>query len=156
MKKLYLFLSGAMLLLFACGAPKNQNPNVPENALNPDLVENPASASGTAKGNVPVFAFVDTVHDFGKIIDGEKVSFAFRFTNAGTGDLLIRAANGSCGCTVPEWPKDPIPAGGKGVINVTFNSQGRVGIQHKTVTLIANTLPNTTVLAISAEVQDAD
>ena len=155
-KEITLALALVMLLFFACGSPQKQNPGIPDDAISPDVIENPASAEGTTKAKVPVFTFKDTVHDFGKIVDGEKVSFAFQFENTGDGDLLIRAANGSCGCTVPEWPKDPIPPGGKGVINVTFNSEGREGIQHKTVTLVANTLPNTFLLSISAEVLPAN
>ena len=60
-----------------------------------------------------------------RITEGEKISFAYQFTNVGNAELVIRAANGSCGCTVPEFPKDPIPAGGKGIINVTFDSNGK-------------------------------
>lgn len=145
----------AMFFMVACSSPKNDNPSIPDNAIDPTVIENPASASGNSTAKIPVFAFQDTVHDFGKIVDGEIVSYAFRFKNEGTGDLLIRSANGSCGCTVPEWPKDPIPPGEGGIINVKFNSEGRSGIQHKTVTLIANTLPNTVVLSISAEVEKA-
>ncbi len=154
-RKSILFLLSVLFLFFSCSSPKEKNPNLPENAIDPAVVENPASATGDAKGNVPTFKFLNTTHDFGKIVDGEKVSFAFRFTNSGTGDLLIRAANGSCGCTVPEYPKEPIPPGGSGIITVTFNSEGRVGMQNKTVSLIANTIPNTTELSISAEVLEA-
>lgn len=144
-----------VFLIYACNSPKEQNPSIPEDAINTDVVANPASASGSSAAKIPVFTFQDTVHDFGKIVEGEIVSYAFRFKNTGNGDLLIRAANGSCGCTVPEWPKDPIKPGGTGVINVTFNSEGREGIQSKTVTLIANTMPNTALLTISAEVLKA-
>lgn len=141
-----------MFLFFACNSPEQKNPGIPDDALNPEVVDNPVSATGNQKGKLPVYEFQDTIHDFGKIVDGEKVSYAFRFKNVGNGELLIRAANGSCGCTVPEWPKNPIKPGESGIINVTFNSEGREGIQHKTVSLIANTMPNTKVISISAEV----
>ncbi len=144
-----------MFLFIACNSPQDKHPGVPEDAIDPAVMENPATASGSENGKVPKFEFQDTVHDFGKIVDGEKVSFAFRFKNVGNGELIIRSANGSCGCTVPEWPKDPIKPGGTGIINVTFDSEGREGSQHKSVTLISNTIPNTTELKISAEVQKA-
>lgn len=135
----------------------NKDSGIPDNAINPDAMKNPASATGTNdKTKVPVFQFDEETHDFGRITEGEKVQYAFRFKNVGTGDLVIRSANGSCGCTVPEWPHEPVPPGGSGIINITFNSAGKHGMQHKTVTLISNTIPNTKVLNISGEVANAD
>jgi len=122
--------------------------------LNSDVVNNPATANGKADmENVPKFTFEKDVHDFGKIIQGEKVSYSFKFTNTGKSDLIINSANGSCGCTVPNYPKQPIPSGGTGQIDITFDSSGKQGKQTKTVTLLSNTLPNTTVLTILGEVQ---
>jgi hypothetical protein len=135
----------------------NKDSGVPENALNPDVMNNPASATGTNdKTKVPVLEFEEETHDFGTITEGEKIQYAFKFKNVGTGDLVIRAANGSCGCTVPEWPHEPVHPGGTGVVNITFNSSGKHGMQHKTVTLISNTVPNTKVLNITGEVTNAD
>jgi len=140
------------IVLWSCGSKESSNGEKKEAVINPSTVEYPVSASGSGKGLIPVFEFTDTVHDFGKIVDGEKVSYAFRFKNTGDGDLIIRAANGSCGCTVPDYPKEPIAPGAGGVITVTFDSKGRAGMQSKTVSLIANTIPNTTTLSITAEV----
>ena len=85
-KKEYSVAFALMMFLFiACGSPKENHPGVPEDALDPAVIENPSSASGNQKGQVPVFQFQDTVHDFGKIVDGEKVSYAFRFKNSGNG-----------------------------------------------------------------------
>lgn len=135
----------------------NKDPGIPENAINPDAMKNPATASGGSdKSKVPVFQFEKETHDFGRIVQGEVVQYAFKFTNTGTGDLVIRSANGSCGCTVPEWPREPIPPGGSGTINITFNSEGRNGMQHKKVTIISNTIPNTKELNITGEVANAD
>ena len=141
-----------VLILASCSSKNNSE--VPENAINTDVINNPATASKSVdpKDNVPVYEFVSEEHDFGEIIQGESVSFAFKFKNTGKGDLVIRSANGSCGCTVPEFPKDPVKPGESGIINVTFNSEGREGLQTKTVTLIANTIPNTHVLAIKGNV----
>ena len=76
----------------------------------------------------------------------------FRFKNVGQSNLIISSAQGSCGCTVPEWPKEPIAPGAEGKIEVTFNSTGKQGLQNKTVTLVANTIPNTKVIVIKGEV----
>lgn len=149
-KSLALFF--AITLLASCNG--NKSSNVPENAINPDVMNNPATAApiGNPKDNVPVYQFDFQEHDFGTMTQGEKVSFAYRFRNVGKADLIIRSANGSCGCTVPEWPKDPIKPGEYGIVNVTFNSEGKEGLQHKTVTLIGNTIPNTYVLSVKANV----
>ncbi len=150
-----LFFCSFVVAVTACKS--NKNSGVPENGINPDAMNNPATASGkTDKDHVPVFQFEEETHDFGTITEGEKIQYAFRFKNTGTGDLVIRSANGSCGCTIPEWPHEPIPAGGSGVINITFNSSGKNGMQHKTVTMISNTIPNTKVLNITGEVIKAD
>jgi hypothetical protein len=156
MKPLHIFL--AVITAISMAACKgNKDSGVPDNAINPDVINNPASASGTSdKTKVPVMEFETETHDFGKITEGEKIQYAFKFKNVGNGDLVIRSANGSCGCTVPEWPKESIPPGGSGVINITFNSSGKHGMQHKTVTLISNTVPNNTVLNITGEVANAD
>lgn len=127
--------------------------DIPENSINPSVIENPATASdGNVKNNVPVLKFESDKHDFGTIIEGEKVSFAFNFKNVGRGDLVIRAAQGSCGCTVPEYPKEAVKPGESGVINVTFNSEGKEGEQMKTIDVISNTMPNVYKLAITASV----
>ena len=151
------YFAVSLIVLLAACTSKKQN-DVPDNAINTDVVNNPATASQSSnpKENVPTYQFETTEHDFGDIAQGEHVSFAFNFINSGKGDLVIRSANGSCGCTVPEYPKDPIKPGDKGVINVTFNSEGKEGLQNKTVTLIANTIPNTFVLTIKGNVHKTE
>ena len=156
MKLIHIFIAVIISTALA-GCKGNKDSGVPENAINPDVMNNPASASGSNdKTKVPVLEFEQDTHDFGKITEGEKIQYAFKFKNVGTGDLLIRSANGSCGCTVPEWPHEPVHPGESGVINITFNSSGKHGMQHKTVTLISNTIPNTKVLNITGEVANAD
>jgi hypothetical protein len=91
-------------------------------------------------------------HDFGQINEGEVVSVDFAFTNDGEAPLIISNASGSCGCTVPQWPRTPIAPGESGVISVSFNSESKPGNQNKTVTLTSNTMPNVKVLKISAQV----
>lgn len=92
-------------------------------------------------------------HDFGKMKEGDALSYTFVFTNTGKFPLKISNAKGSCGCTVPQWPKEAIPAGGQGEIKVTFNSKGKSNQQAKSVTLTANTTPVNTRLIIRAFVE---
>ena len=96
--------------------------------------------------------FEETEHDFGKLIQGETVSYEFQFTNSGKSDLIIVDVSTSCGCTVPSFPKTPIHCGDKGVIKVTYNSSGKHGFQSKNILVVANTQPNTTLLRIKAQV----
>jgi len=91
-------------------------------------------------------------HDFGPIPQGEKVTYKFPFTNTGENDLMLKSVKASCGCTIPKWTKEPIAPGEKGVIEVVFNTQGRKGKQHKTITINTNTDPGTILLTFNAEV----
>ena len=72
--------------------------------------------------------------------------------NIGNSDLLISSAKGSCGCTVPEWPKDPIKPGKEANIKVTFDSKGKKGKQAKRVTLMTNAIPNVKILTIKGNI----
>lgn len=110
------------------------------------------SAGNGAKGDLPEIKFDEEEHDFGKITQGEKVSFSFMFTNTGKSNLIISSAAGSCGCTVPEWPKEPIKPGQQGKINVVFSSEGRSGLQEKTVNVVTNCEPSTKQIRFKAEV----
>ena len=89
-------------------------------------------------------------HDFGTIKQGDVVECVFKISNTGNEPLIIEEAHGSCGCTVPDYPKEPIPAGQTRDIKVKFNSAGKKDKQQKTVTLTANTDPLQTVLTIMA------
>jgi hypothetical protein len=147
------FILGIVVLFASCGETSE---NGTEN-IDSSVVENPATADNPEGVNedvaVPAFAFEKEAHDFGKIIQGEKVAYSFKFTNSGEGDLIITSAKGSCGCTIPEYPTDPIAPGQEGIIDVVFNSDGKSGQQNKKVTIVANTVPNTTVLAINGMVE---
>ena len=104
--------------------------------------------------NATSIAFEKTIHDFGTLKEGASVSYTFEFKNTGNKPLLISNAKGSCGCTVPRWPKEAIAPGASGEIEVTFNSRGKHGKQHKSVTLTANTDPANTRLYIKADVKE--
>ena len=118
-----------------------------------DMVNNSATASG--ESNIPVSAitFDQDTFNFGTVMEGERVSHAFTFTNTGKNALVISKAIGSCGCTVPEWPKEPIAPGAKGKIDVVFNSERRVGKANKDVTVYANTEPATSKVTLKGFVK---
>jgi hypothetical protein len=103
-------------------------------------------------GPLTTLTFAETTFDFGDVEDGEVVSHVYKFTNTGKEPLVIKDAKGSCGCTVPKWPKTPIPPGETGEIQVEFNSKGKTGKQTKRVTITANTDPAQTFLTISGNV----
>lgn len=103
-------------------------------------------------GPLPMFDFEKTDHDFGQITDGDVVTHTFKFTNTGEAPLIIQDAKATCGCTVPSYPKAPIPVGGSGEIVVKFDSSNKPGVQNKTVTLTANTFPSTSKLNIKSVV----
>lgn len=101
---------------------------------------------------LPQLTFANESHDFGTIKEGEIVETEFKFTNTGEGPLIISSAQGSCGCTVPEYPNTPVAPGDEGIIKVSFNSEGKPNQQSKTVTLTTNAVPSTKVLTITANV----
>lgn len=96
--------------------------------------------------------FDKTSHDFGIINDSQKQYVKFEFHNSGTEPLMILSAEGSCGCTVPTWPKEPIQPGNKGFIEISFDPNGKSGEHAKIVTITANTQPTTTLLTIKANI----
>lgn len=113
-------------------------------------------ASGFEEGDttdLPRMAFDSTEKRFGKVAQGALVEKTWHFTNVGGSDLVITDVRGTCGCTVgKDWPKAPVHAGESGTITVTFDSEGRSGMQDKTVTVTGNTQPPTTVLLLKGEV----
>ncbi len=105
--------------------------------------EKPAGqqAEQVPAGPTTTIEFEETTFDFGTIKQGDKVTHIFKFRNAGNEPLIISNAKATCGCTVPNWPKEPIPPGETGEIEVVFNSKGKSNKQNKKVTITANTNP---------------
>jgi len=136
-------------LFFSCNSTSNKQ----EEELPADIVSNPNTASGQFDlSSLPVLKFEEREHDFGKLLQGETVSFNFKFKNAGKSDLIIAEVSTSCGCTVPSYPKAPIKPGEEGIIKVAFSSKDQKGFQSKNILVVSNTQPNTTVLRIKAQV----
>ena len=117
----------------------------------PSLQNNPVQLSETrAKTQM---RFIETSYNFGEVNQDSKNTKTFKFTNTGNEPLIIENAKGSCGCTVPTYPKEPIKPGETGEIEVVYNPGKQKGAQNKTVSITANTSPITTTLNISADVQ---
>lgn len=110
------------------------------------------SSSAKNDGEFSEMTFPKSIYDFGFIKQGDIVATEFKFTNTGKSDLLVTEARGSCGCTIPEFPKRAIKPGENGKIKVLFNSTGKSGRQSKTVTISTNTLDGIEILNIKANV----
>jgi hypothetical protein len=95
-----------------------------------------------ASADAAVLTFEKPGYDFGKIKEGEKVHYNFKFKNTGKSPLIITNATATCGCTIPEPPKDPIQPGAEGVIKVVFDSTGKSGMQDKVITVTSNGNPS--------------
>lgn len=111
-----------------------------------------APADEKPEGPLPKMDFETTEHDFGTIKEGDVVEYTYAIKNTGEAPLIIQSAQPSCGCTVPDFSKDPIPAGGTGYVKAKFDSNGKQNIQNKTITVTANTWPKQTVLRFKAMV----
>ena len=110
-----------------------------------------ALSFGQANPNAPEMSFEKEVHDYGTINQGANGTYEFVFTNTGKEPLIITTAKGSCGCTVPAWPNEPIPPGGSDVIKVKYDTK-RLGAFNKSVTITSNAATPTKVIKIQGKV----
>lgn len=138
----------AIVLFAACTNQKSTEQAAEEG---PDHAAAIATVIDTA--NAPVFKFEKESYDFGQIAEGEEVKYSFVFKNIGKTPLIISDAAASCGCTVPEFSREPIAPNQEGKISVVFNSSGRSGMQNKVITVIANTVPAETELHLIGDVK---
>ena len=164
MKNIMILTLSAFFLIFSCqnasdkinennNKIENKKENVKktaDNSINAQIIDNGGSAAFTFTNNG------GQVWDFGTIQQGDSPEFTFTFKNTGNEPMIISNAKGSCGCTVPQWPKEPIAPGETGEINVKFNSKNKKGSQNKTVTLTANTTPPTTKLRVTGQIEVAE
>ena len=110
----------------------------------------PSSASSDP--NAPVMAFDTKDHDYGTIQQDDNGTYLFTFTNTGKEPLVIKEAHGSCGCTVPKWPHNPVAPGHQDTIKVTYDTHNHIGVFQKTVTITSNAKESTMVLSIKGKV----
>jgi hypothetical protein len=154
MKRIILPIALAVFIIFSatsCGSRSNSDD------LPAGVVTNPNTATGlTDKDALPVISFEKDFHDFGKLISGEQVTYSFKFKNTGKSLLIISNVSTSCGCTVSSFPKQPIKPGEGATIDVSFDSEGRHGLQTKSITVFTNTQPPTTTLRIQSLVVEPE
>ena len=148
MKKIiFVSLSFLIATFYSCQDNAAKKINSTKATAKTTQVSQEASSGG------PVMTFEKTTHDFGTINEGDKVTTQFSFTNTGNDDLIIVDARGSCGCTVPKYPKNvAIKPGQSETITVSFDSNNKPGMQQKSVTLSANTSSCREMLRIKANV----
>ena len=99
-----------------------------------------------------VIKFKTETHDFGKVEEGVQAAYTFEFTNTGTAPVVISNAQPSCGCTTPDWTKEPVMPGKTGFVKASFNSSGRPGNFNKNITVISNSETPQIALTIKGEV----
>ena len=138
-----IYMTILLLTLVSCDQKSRETKNLNTSAIETDQTSN----------KEPIISFDKKNWDFGTITDGEVVEHTFRFTNTGTSNLVISSASASCGCTIPNWPKEPIAPGEKGEIKVEFNSNGKKDMVTKDITILANTNPVKTILQIKVFVE---
>lgn len=140
MKKYLLFLF-AVVALVSCDVKRKD-----KDAIDPEVQKVLASKDSTT------VQIIDSAYNFGKVTDGEKVEFSYRFRNTGTKPLVVVQATASCGCTVPQRPEKPIMPGEIGFIKIVFDSKHRVGNAHKTITVESNAKPGFPPLILTGDV----
>lgn len=165
MKGLYL---NAVLIVFLAGAfqactNKQQENNIKSLEKRVAELENKAGVRTSDPVAAPAeqeatfaeysaMTFEKTEYDFGRVKEGEIVDYTYKFKNTGNAMLIISKATATCGCTVPEWPKEPIKPGDSGVIRVKFDSKNTKNLQTKYVNINANTKPEVTRLKLTGNV----
>jgi hypothetical protein len=123
------------------------------NSATTEMIHNPITANNSSDvSDLPKIQFDKVEHDFGIILQGEKVTYTFTFKNTGKQDLIIKDATASCGCTVPKFTTKPVAPGEKGEIEVIFDSSNRSGRQVKSITVWTNCQPNQTKIQILSEI----
>lgn len=124
MKKLFFTLLTGMLLM-ACNDTEDINANI--------------TAAPVATGQFTSIEWTEPAKNLGKINEGQELQIAYKFKNTGSQPLVIQSVEPGCGCTVAEYPKQPIAPGAEGVITGAFDSRGRTGLQYKEILVRANT-----------------
>lgn len=158
MKKLVFIWVSSLIVFVGCSTSTTNSGDVissqPAPVVIPKAPPIPGSGEESQMRPKTKMKFKKMMHDFGRMKEGEKREYDFVFTNTGKEDLVIEDCKGSCGCTVPDWPKEPIKPGQSANINVKFDSDKKEKDQEKSVTITANTEPEiTTVIKIKAYVE---
>ncbi|WP_426492549.1 DUF1573 domain-containing protein [Hymenobacter sp. 102] len=113
----------------------------------------PANAQTKAAG--PQIQFEEMKYDFGTIHTGDVVEHTFKFKNVGTQPLIISNIQVSCGCTTPDWTREPIMPGKSGTITAKFNSAGKLNMQNKVLTVESNSADGNAMVSLVGNVVEA-
>jgi hypothetical protein len=136
-------------LVLGCVACGNRN----KEEFDSSIVNIPVSADGkNEKTRMPKIEFEQTHHDFGKLIQGEKVSFTYKFKNTGNATLVISSVIPGCNCTVAQFTQTPVAQGESGSVTVNFNTETKKGLVNSSIVVQANTYPADTRLSFTANV----
>jgi hypothetical protein len=149
---LFLTLLLSFTLAFTACEKTDESEETETTEVTEEGSENTDNPNATPDMPVTTVTFEEETHNFGKIKDGDKVQHIFKFKNTGTEKLVVKNVKPSCGCTTPEWTKDPIEPGGEGFIQIEFDSSGKIGTQNKSVTVELNTAERVKTLTFSGEV----
>ena len=141
MKRHLIYIAVIAILAVACQSTPTNNQQSADNV----------EIDSTKKGS---FLFDTTVFNFGTILAGEQISTEFKYTNTGDADIIISKIETSCGCTVPEYDKEPVKPGERGSIRVRFDSNGKSGTQYKTIRIFSNSEDDIFELVITGEVKN--
>ena len=164
MKKILIVLAAAITIVSCSEADKTADTNSSSTAAATTDAANTETATTTNTAapqqntvdpaTLTKIEWLDGVEkDFGKMKEGENLEVSFRFKNVGDKPLIISNVSASCGCTVPETPKEPYAPGQTGVIKASFDSKGKPGSNSKQVTVVANTDPAQSVLTFRVDVK---
>ena len=154
MKRTFVTILIGMAIVF-CGCHRKA---AKEGDFSVKDVHNPQTAEGMSAKDaekLPVIEFETTTYDFGDVIEGERLTYSFKFKNTGKSNLIIYSSEATCGCTTSQPPKAPIRPGESDEILVTFDSKGQKGQVKKRVLVGANTYPVETILTITANVSSS-
>jgi hypothetical protein len=136
-------------LLFCCLSFGLQAQDRPTEGISPVPVE---EVIAPPVGPTTEISFTETTFDFGTIEEGTVVTHVFTFTNAGNEPLILTDVKGSCGCTVPQWPREPLAPGETASITVEFNSKAKSGKRNQRVTITSNTDPPQRFIYLTGEI----
>lgn len=139
---LWLAVLPLIWVLSACGGQNGSR--VPSDSLEVKEVQNPELEA--------VMLFDTLEHDFGTIIEGERVVCYFDYVNSGSSELLITSVEASCGCTTPGWSSEPLKPGERESMELIFDASGRSGVQRKVVTVRSNASNESVQLTIRANI----
>ena len=142
MRKYILFLS-LPLIIISC-----------DNRRKDRIADDASTQIALALKDSTTVQIIDSSYNFGKVTDGEKVEYSYRFKNTGTKPLVVVEAHASCGCTVPQKPEKPILPGEIGFIKIVFDSKGRKGNAYKTITVASNAKPEFPQLILTGDVEE--